>query len=44
MAADAEGGQPKGEAVDEDEERLQRDDAVDEAREKFLGEDGVLLD
>jgi len=44
MAAYAEEGKPNGEAVDDYQQELQGDDAVDEAGEQFLGEDGVLFD
>lgn len=44
MAGYAEEGEPEGEAVDEDEQGLEADDAVDEARKEPLGEDGVLFD
>jgi hypothetical protein len=44
MADDAESAQTEGEAVDEEQEHLDADDAVDELCEQLLGEDGVLLD
>ena len=43
MAGDAEEGKPEGKAVDDEEQELQHDDAVDEAREKFLREYRVLF-
>lgn len=44
MAGDAEGAEGDWEAVDEEEKRLYANDAVDEAVEQFLREDGVFLD
>jgi hypothetical protein len=44
MADDAESAQTEGEAVDEEQEHLDADDAVDELCEQLLGEDGVLFD
>ena len=43
MAAYAEEGEPDGEAIDDEEEELEHDDAVDEAGEEFFREDGVLF-
>ena len=43
MAGDAEERKPEGKAVDDDEEKLQHDDAVDKAREEFLGKYRVLF-
>lgn len=44
MGGDAEGGEEKGEGVDEPEEGEEGGDGVDEARERLLGDDGVLFD
>ena len=44
MARDAEGGERVREGVDEGEEELQPDYAVDEAREDALGYHGVFFD
>jgi hypothetical protein len=44
MADDAESAQTEGETVDEEQEDLDADDAVDELCEQLLSEDGVLLD
>ena len=43
MAAYAKQGQPHREAVDDQEQELQDDNAVDEAGEKLLGEDGMFF-
>lgn len=44
MGYDAQDGQPEGEAVDDAEKQLQRNDCVDEAGEEAFGEHGMLLD
>ena len=44
MACYTDGGEEEGEAVDEGEEGLDRDYAVDEAGEQFAREHGVLFD
>ena len=43
MAGHADEGQPDGEVVQKGEQDLQRDDAVDEPGEQFLGQDGVFF-
>ena len=43
MAGYADEGEENGEAIDQSQERLDGDDGVDEAREEFAGEHGVLF-
>lgn len=44
MGGDAEEGEKRREAVDEEEEGVESEDGVDEAGEEFFGEDGVFFD
>ena len=44
VARDADEGEEQGEAVDQRQERLDGDGGVDEAREEFARDDGVLFD
>ena len=44
MAGDTDQREADGETVDESEEDLNGDDKVDEAGEKFTGQNGVLFD
>ncbi len=44
MAGDAQRGEEEGEAIDGREEEEEGDDGVDEPRQEFPREDGVLFD
>ena len=44
MAGDTDEGEADGETVNESEQDLDGDDGIDEAGEKFAGQNGVLFD